>query len=484
MIRFLRFLAASWVLACLVGADAIADSTLALTHANVVDVRTGKVKKNVTVIVDDGKITDIRLSGRSAPNGAVVLDAKGKFVIPGLWDMHYHFEQSNPGFREYNMLLANGVLGIRDMGDKPEKIFPARQATASGAILGPRIVACGPIIDGPQPTNPPLSVSVTGPNDAREIVHKIKAMGSDCIKVHDGVPLDAYLAIADEAKKVGLPLVGHIPVRVRIREATNAGQRTIEHELGLRGASTVEDEIMEMERTNDIFAEAMRTKNFKLIPESLAKKGNYLLDHLDDARMHDLFRTFARNQTYLCPTLVAGRGLTFVDDLNKQDDPRMKYIPSGQREWWNPQRGMLTRYRTPAYIAFRKRQYETTLQLIPVAYRDGVRFLTGTDSTLPFVYPGFSVHEEMSLFVKAGLTPLQALQAATINPAILLGLDQSAGAVDTGKSADLVLLDANPLIDIKNTTSIFAVVVHGKLLKRTDLDEMLRAAEDAAKAPK
>src|SRR5262249_24820975 len=150
------------------------------------------------------------------------------------------------------------------------------------------------------------------------------------------------------------------------------------------------------------------------------------------------FRTLARNGTRLCPTLVTDRALTFVDDLNARHDPRERYIPAKQREWWDPQRGMLTRYRTPAYIAFRKRQFAMTLRLIPVAQRDGVRFLAGTDSTLPFVYPWFSLHDELQLFVQAGLSPLQALQTATLNPATMLGLLRATGTVEAGKDADLV----------------------------------------------
>jgi imidazolonepropionase-like amidohydrolase len=463
---------------------ALAESLLVLNHVNVIDVRDGRISKNVALVIKDGKISQTISSGAAPSANAVVLDARGKFAIPGLWDLHYHFDDSEPGLREYNLLIANGVLGIRDMGDKPEKIFPARDEVASGRVLGPCIIACGPIIDGPQPTNPPLSVSVSGPADARATVRRIQAMGSQCVKVHDGVPLDAYHAVADEARRVGLPLVGHVPVRVHVREAVKAGQRSIEHQIGLRGASTVEDEVMELERTNDVFAEAMRTRNFPLIPESIAKKGNYVLDHLDDERTHDLFRTFARNRTYLCPTLVTDYALTYVDDLNAKDDPRMKYIPARQREWWNPERGMLTRYRTPAYIAFRKRQYATTLRLVPVAQRDGVRFLAGTDSTLPFIYPGFSVHDEMAQFVKAGLSPLQALQTATLHAAAFLGLEDSAGTLEKGKDADIVLLDANPLQDIKNTKAISAVVVHGRLVRREDLDGMLKAAEEAARRSK
>jgi hypothetical protein len=153
---------------------------LAITHVNVVDVQSGRILRDRTLIITSDWITAVSPSQPGPPKGATVLDASGKYAIPGLWDMHYHFEGSKPGLREFNMLLANGVLSIRDMGDKPENIFLARADTASGRVLGPRIVACGPIVDGPNPTNPPLSVSVHDADDARAMVHHLKGMGADC----------------------------------------------------------------------------------------------------------------------------------------------------------------------------------------------------------------------------------------------------------------------------------------------------------------
>jgi len=458
-----------------------AEPPLVVAHVNIVDVVHGAVQRDITLVIADGKIVATHTSRERyrLPPNATVVDGSGKFAIPGLWDMHQHFE-GEPGIREFNMLVANGVLGIRNMGGVAKDVFRAREQIANGQILGPQIVACGPIVDGPEPTNPPISVSVSTPDDARRTVQSLKAAGADCIKVHDGIPVDAYLAIADEVKKVNLPLVGHVPVRVATLQATNAGQRSIEHQVGLRGASTVEDEVMESEKKNDVFAEAMRTKNFQLIPESIAKKGNYLLDHFSDERAHALYQAFVRNGTYLDPTLVTDHALTFVDDISRQPDPRLKYIPATQQEWWKPERGMLTRYRTPAYIAFRKRQFEKTLQQIPIARREGVRFLAGTDSSIAFVYPGFSVHDELALFVQAGLSPLEALRTATINPARFLGLENSLGTVQPGKNASLVLLNADPLKDIQNTTKIFAVIIRGRFLNRSDLDGLLKAAEAAA----
>ena len=459
---------------------AAAQPELAITHVTVVDVRSGSVQTDKTLLIGGGKILSIQDGNRKAPANTKVVSGSGKFVIPGLWDMHYHFDGGKPGEREFNLLVANGVLGIRDMGDPPDAIFAARAKTASGVVLGPRIVACGPIVDGPNPSNPPLSVSVGDAAEARALVHELKGLGADCVKVHDGVPLDAYLALADEAKKAGIPVVGHVPVALLVRQASDAGQRSIEHELCHRAASTMEDAILESQKSNDVFAEAMRTKNFSLIPESIAKNGNDVLDHYSDERAGELYALLARNGTYLDPTLVTDRALSFVDELVKQDDPRSKYIPAEQRAWWDPAKGMLTRYRTPAYIAFRKRQFKKTLEQIPRAQRRGVRFLAGTDTTLPFVYPGFSLHDELGLFVLAGLSPLHALQTATINPAEFLGFEDSTGSVEAGKSADLVLLDANPLEDIRNTTRIHAIVLRGTLLRRRELDALLKAARTAA----
>lgn len=431
-------------------------------------------------MVRDGTIADVRRARRQEkfPDGATIVDASGKFLIPGLWDMHAHIRDPE---REFPMLIANGVLGVRDMGGVPERIFLQRELVAGGAVLGPRIVACGPIVDGPQPSNPPISMAVRDADDARRAVQSLKNMGADCVKVHDRVPREAYFAIAEEARKVGLPLVGHVPVSVCTMDATNAGQRSIEHQIGLRGASAAEAEVMQAEAAHDVIAEATRTGDFSLIPEAIAKRGDRLLDSFDLQRAQDLYRAFAKNGTYLVPTLVTQHSLTFVDDLSTKDDPRLQYIPASEKEYWRPEKGMLTRYRTPAYIAYRKREFAKTLEQIPVAQRAGVSFLAGTDMWLPYVYPGFSSHDEMALFVRAGLTPTEALRTATINPARFLGLDNRTGSIQRGKTANFVLLDADPLEDIANTNAISAVVVNGRLLRRSDLDGMLQAAAAAAR---
>ena len=155
----------------------------------------------------------------------------------------------------------------------------------------------------------------------------------------------------------------------------------------------------------------------------------------------------------------------------------MEYVSDEELNWWKPENGMLTKYRTPEYIAMRKRQYAKMMEQIPKAQALGVRFLAGTDITIPYTYPGFSLHDELKLFVDAGMTPMQALETATTNPALLLGLSKTWGKIEPGYVANLVLLNANPLVDIQNSQKIDGVVVNGKLLDRTRLDQLLTEAK-------
>jgi imidazolonepropionase-like amidohydrolase len=173
---------------------------------------------------------------------------------------------------------------------------------------------------------------------------------------------------------------------------------------------------------------------------------------------------------------VTQRALTFADDLIKENDPRMQYVSAEDLNWWKPENGMLTKYRTPEYIAMRKREYDLLLKEVHRAQAMGVHLLAGTDITIPFTYPGFSLHDELALFVKAGLSPSQALETATTNPALLLGLSKEWGRVSPGYIANFVLLNADPLKDVANTKNIHAVVLNGEFLDRARLDQMLREA--------
>jgi len=468
----------SCLLSALIGLAPVAaaqSGNLAITHVTIINPGNSQTQSNMTILIRGGEIV---LVGKSqvvnVPPTAKVIDGTGEFAIPGLWDMHTHFRDAD---RDLKMDLANGVLGIRDMGGAAKEVFPIRDAIAAGQRLGPKIVASGPIVDGPHSwSNPKFTVSVGTAEEARSAVIALKKEGADFIKVYDGLSPSAYSAIADETKKLGFSFAGHRPSAISVREASNAGQRSIEHGVVLSGGSTSEDEYMKQAGDPSTFEEALQTKNFSLIPAKIAKDGTAMLDHFSQVRADETYRLLAKNKTFLTPTLVTEHALAFIDDLNARPDPRMVYVAAEDLQWWKPENGMLTKYRTPEYISFRKREYAKMLEEIPHAEALGVRFLAGTDITIPYTYPGFSLHDELELFVKAGLTPMQALETATTNPAELLGLKDRWGQVAPGFTANLLLLKADPLADISNTRKIESVVASGKLLNRPELDQLLASS--------
>ena len=464
-------------ISCALGTGAAAPSAdLAIVHVTVLNPGTGKLEAARTVLIRAGKIVAVSpANAAKLPAGAQVVDGRGKFLMPALWDMHTHFRDAE---RDLNMYVANGVLGIRDMGGAAQKVFPLREATASGQLIGPRIVARGAIVDGPGSfSNPEFTVSVGTTEEAREAVRAHKKEGTDFIKVYDGLSRDAYFAIVAEAKLENIPVAGHLPAAIAAREASAAGQRTLEHGMPLASGSTIEDAYIKQAVDRTVFEEALRTKNFVTIPQKIARDNTGVLDHFEQSRADEVYRLFAQNNTFLTPTLVTQRSLTFIDEFAKSTDPRMAYVKDEELSWWKPENGMLTRYRTAEYISMRKRQYTKIMEQIPKAQALGVRFLAGTDVTIPYTYPGFSLHDELKLFVETGLTPMQALETATTNPALLLGLSQTWGKVAPGYVANLVLLSANPIVNIENTQNIDTVIVNGKPLDRAKLNQLLEEAK-------
>jgi hypothetical protein len=449
----------------------------AIAHVTVIDPTDGRSQQDMAIVINGNDIESVVPAIQlQLPSSAKVISGKGMFVIPGLWDMHVHFRDMD---RDLKMDVANGVLGIRNMGGIAKEVFAMRQQIAAGQRLGPRIVASGPIIDGPNSwSNPSFTISVATPEAGRDTIRSLKQQGADFIKVYDGLPRDVYYAIADETKKLSLPFAGHVPSSVSVQEASSAGQRTLEHGFGvLRGGSTTEHEYIKQASDQSVFREAMQTKNFSLIPAKIARNDTLMLDHFSRKQADETYRLLAKNNTFITPTFVAERSLTFIDDLDKKGDPRTQYVSADELKWWKPENGMLTKYRTPEYIAVRKREYAMLMKEFHRAQSLGVGFLAGTDITIPYTFPGFSLHDELQLFVDAGFTSLEALQTATTNPAILFGLEKSWGRVASGYTANFVLLRGDPLEEISNAEKIDAVVLNGEFLDRSQLDKMLSEAQ-------
>jgi len=450
----------------------IPPTSIVITHATVINPGTSSVRTNQTVIITGNRITSVSDSAKSQlPKNARarVIDATGQYLIPGLWDMHVHsaFGDWFPGGRDIilPLFVANGVTGVRDMGGDVPVLLKWRKQIAGGQIIGPRMIISGPMLDAYLPNGKlrfPSSMAVTSPAGAIAAVDILKKQGVDFIKVQSVISHDAYLAAAAEAHKQGLPIVGHVPDKVRLAEVVGAGQKSVEHLMGIfEGCSTEEDKFINGEG------------NLKL-----------LLATQDQQRCDSLTKLLAESQTWQVPTLAWQRGGTFLDQRDLKHQPLDKYVPAYWRDvTWRRFTDEIIPGLLRDPLALRQEYFTRNLQMVGALHRAGVPFMAGTDAA-PGVYimPGFSLHDELADFVEAGFTPMESLQTATSNPAKFLGMEERLGSIDPGKKADLVLLGANPLEDIANSKQITAVIAHGRLFDRAALDRILTNVQAAAKA--
>ena len=444
--------------------------SIVLTHVTVIDTAGGTSQPDMTVVIDGDRITRVDKKRHARiPKMAKEIDATGKYLIPGLWDMHVHTFFGNwiPGGREVTLplFIANGVTGVRDMGSELDLILAAREEIAEGRLIGPRMIVAGPMLDGPK-TQFPASIAIATPEDGRRTVDMLKSRGVDFIKIQSYVPREAYFAIADECKKQELTFVGHVPDAIRGSEASNAGQKSFEHLIGIfEGSSAVEDELLKGPKGPGRF-----------------------LETYDPAKEAALIQLLAKNQTWQCPTLYWERGQWLIDAPEVRDemshDPDAQYAPKFRREKsWPRFTASIIKDLDTDPLPVREKFVQHELDIVKKLQKAGVPFLAGTDTAAGVdVLPGFSLHRELERFVAAGFTPMEALQTATINPAKFLNKLSDFGTVEKGKVADLVLLDANPLDDIRNTQKIQAVIVSGRYFSRANLDTILREVKAHASA--
>ncbi len=393
--------------------------------------------------------------------------------MPGLWDMHTH--SLRPGRAEYfcALFIANGVTGIRDMASDMslEDINELRSAISASKLPGPRFGAVtGKILDGPPGRRDTLLFAYPSDSEnARSIVRSYKTKGVNFIKVYNLLNREIYLAIVDEAKKQRIDFAGHVPFSSTATEASNLGQSSVEHLSDI--LISVADNETEIRKELEIIDPALSPaySSIKRNQENFKASQFY-----NEEKARALFATFIRNQTWQCATLRNLQVVSYEKDVSQLlKDYRLKYMPSSIIENWKKQ--------LPSRIIGDSTQrallFQQSLRIVAAMQRAGVKMLAGTDVANPFLFPGFSLHDELELMVKAGLLPSEALQTATINPAKFLNKEKELGSVEKGKLADLVLLDANPLENISNTKKINAVIVNGKLFQRNNLDDLLKQVE-------
>jgi imidazolonepropionase-like amidohydrolase len=454
---------------------------IAITHATVIDMTGATPLADQTVIIKKDRIANIGASNAVAiPRGAQTLDARGKFLIPGLADMHIHLTAAGEpeGSRKFMLplLLANGITGVRDMGGYLESLNPLRKEIAEGKPFGPRFVTPGPYLDGSPPSFEP-SLVVTNAVEAGEDVHQLVALGVDFIKVQSILSREAYFAIAQAAQREHITFVGHVPDRVTAAEAADAGQHGIEHLTNvLRGCSRDEAKLMREQLYIPLKQETAEQSHGRIVQWQ-----RELLATYSPEKAVALIAKFKEKDVWQTPTLVLLKNDAFptLEDSALSDN-REKYIPPRTLAIWKKAHAEQMRVLSPKGSELHAQLLRKSMDMVAQMQKAGVKILAGTDAPAPYVFPGSSLHDELQLLVEAGLTPLEALQSATKSPAEFLHTAKDSGTVAKGKFADLVLLDANPLDDIRNTRKIRAVILRGKLLDRATFDQLLADAKSFA----
>ena len=377
--------------------------------------------------------------------GTRVIDATGKFLIPGLWDMHVHLD---PQGNELHTLAASGITGVREM-----------YSGISIATLGawrtrpenPRIAAAG-FLDGPLmltagPARPD-SYAVGTADEARLAVDLLAAGGADFLKVYNSLPREAYFEIARESKRIGIPFAGHVPEAVSPAEASEAGQRSQEHLINILLACSTREEELRRRRIVTMNDAAISGLDRMLQLGFPDPKG--LFDSYDEAKAAALFKTFVQNDTWQTPTLALLQSFLAERDRARRTLYMRGLSPEIFDMWMARISALLDRYK----------------KLVKDMHSAGVEFLAGTDTSPDNPVPvGIGLHDELELLVESGFTPMEALQTATRNPARYFGTLKDMGTIEPGKLADLVLLYANPLDDIRNTRKISLVVLRGRIFQ-------------------
>jgi imidazolonepropionase-like amidohydrolase len=431
-------------------------SIVAITDVSIVDVEKRRLIGPRTVQIADGRIVAIDKRAEShIPAAAQRVDGSGRFLIPGLVDMHVHlFNNSSrrpPNTWAFPLFIANGVTAVREMASEPASILIVnrwREAIANGALVAPRILAAGVVVYGKSPEDVARQVDVAAD------------VGADFIKVFSEVPEASWRATLDAARHRSLPVMGHVPAGVSLLASAEAGQRSSEHLMqAFEACSTIEQSVLDDRRG---------LAGDELVARRDAQEAR-VLDAFDQRTCDRVAAALVSSGQAEVPTLV----LPFVEskpaDRTPQGDPRWQYLREDARaRWLRILEDSSSLDQTTA-----ARRWVVARKIVASLYHAGVPVLAGTDTPMPRVYPGFSLQQELELFVESGMSPADALRAATLAPALFLGIGGEAGSVAVGKRADLVLLDRNPLRDIRNIRRIRTVVFDGRLLTRSALDAVL-----------
>lgn len=439
---------------------------LIITNASIMDVLNNEVTPNQLILINEDRITSIdKASNLRKYQSEQIIDIQGKYVMPGLWDNHIHFRGGNELIEANKnllpLLLAFGVTSIREAGgDITPSVQEWKSLIKKDELAGPTIFTSGPKLDGSNPAWDG-SISVTNTEEISIALDSLESINVDYVKMYDGnLTKEAYYGIIEEAEKRGLKTTGHMPLSANLMKAIELGLDGIEHlYYPLKEASPLSDSLTDANAGYGMITPLMETFAPELAFQS--------------------FRKIAASEFYVTPTLYVGKTLAELLITDHSNDTMLNYISHDivdtyQRRVRSAQRGGETYTKNRAFWV------ESFSNMIKPLYDSGINLLAGSDSG-PFnsyTYPGISIHKELELLVNAGLTPAEALRTSVINGPKFFGLQNVYGSIEKGKVADLLILDKNPLDDITNTTSIYAVIGRGSWFSKTELDSLMNSIKN------
>ena len=465
----MKLLAAALLLAGALSGAHAADKIavdLALSGATLIDVAAGTRSTGKTVLLKGDSIVAVVGNAelkRYAPGKTIALP--GKFLMPGLWDTHVHFGGGEALIEENKQLLplylAHGITTVRDCaGDLSDTVLSWRRQIAEGKLAGPTIFTSGPKLEGLKPMWKG-TLEVGSPEEVGKALDKLQAMQVDFVKITESTMTpETYLAALRQAKARGMRTSGHLPGQIPLARAFEAGLGTVEHQTYLLRATTPrEGELVEQVVAGKLTGRDVMRLSLESYDETTARRA---------------FRHMAAQGTAVVPTLWGSRITAYLDQESHHGDDYLKYIGKGLRATyeWRVQRAAQD---GPEAIALRHAIFEKSAQLLPLLAQEGVSIIAGTDAGFlnSYNYPGQALHDEIALYVRYGLTPQQALQSAVVNGPRFLGKLDRYGSIESGKAADLLVLDADPLMDIGATRKIRMVVSRGEVHDRARLDRRL-----------
>ncbi len=425
------------ILICLTGlcnaTAQISASYLVIKNINIIDVLSGKLSPNQDVIIKDKMIYSIdRSLSKTFPQKAIYIDGSGKYLLPGLWDMHFHLcWQENNDTLLFPILLQNGITGIRDMGGDLNIMRNFKERLKNSKMVGPDIYGPGPIIDGNPPVHRDFSLPVDDKTNLKSVLDSLRTNGADFFKVYSLIKEPQLKDIAAYCSANHISFAGHFSEYIEPEVSISLGQKTVEH----------------LNRLDNIW------------------EGN-------KNRMDSIGHLLIANDVFLCPTLITYQLKTRLRDTSITKIKYAKYISASLMEEWKINwAGRIKRQTKYSDWENLDKTYISQMALIDHLNKMGVMLLAGSDfAGMPYVYPGIGLQEELFLLVQAGLSTQQALRTATINPAIYMSVQQLYGSISIGKYADLIILEKNPLEDIKNIQAINSVIFKGKVVHSSPVE--------------